>query len=294
MNIVEPSVELWIPENNKQHVAKCARVCYGKETGNDDNTIKHLLACKHLSMFRHESNYFIIPMWGNREAYNLAKKYNQIIQNYKDNIDKESNKVCGIDVKYAYNEYYVVVNGQWRIEHPKEFDILSKHQVSEAAFAENETGFNMMRYTFACITQISTSRELNRVSPNNIAESSTRYIYEDGSIVRPHWITYNDIDTYYNNNEFDHTNKAHKYLNSCEDSISTYISLINNKVPKQDARGVLSLDTKTKVVYTYSIDEWREILNLRYYGTTGKPHPNAKIIAGIIKDKLAELGYDFN
>ena len=35
------------------------------------------------------------------------------------------------------------------------------------------------------------------------------------------------------------------------------------------------------------------ILDLRYYGKTGKPHPNAKIIAGMIKDELDELGYDF-
>jgi thymidylate synthase ThyX len=42
----------------------------------------------------------------------------------------------------------------------------------------------MMRYTFCVDTQISTSRELNRVSPNSIAEKSTRYVYEDGSICR--------------------------------------------------------------------------------------------------------------
>lgn len=29
------------------------------------------------------------------------------------------------------------------------------------------------------------------------------------------------------------------------------------------------------------------------YGTTGKPHPNAKIIAGMIRNNLMELGYDF-
>lgn len=41
----------------------------------------------------------------------------------------------------------------------------------------------MLRYTFKVVTQISTSRELNRVSPNNIAEQSTRYVYEDGTLV---------------------------------------------------------------------------------------------------------------
>lgn len=57
----------------------------------------------------------------------------------------------------------------------------------------------MMRYTFCVDTQISTSRELNRVSPNNIAEKSTRYVYEDGNICRPHWMTDEEVD--YLNNE---------------------------------------------------------------------------------------------
>lgn len=34
-------------------------------------------------------------------------------------------------------------------------------------------------------------------------------------------------------------------------------------------------------------------IDLRYYGTTSKPHPNAKIIAGMIRNNLMELGYDF-
>lgn len=42
-----------------------------------------------------------------------------------------------------------------------------------------------------------------------------------------------------------------------------------------------------------NINEWRHIIDLRYYGTTGIPHPNAKIIAGMIRDNLMELGYDF-
>ena len=62
---------------------------------------------------------------------------------------------------------------------------------------------------------------------------------------------------------------------------------------RQDARGVLPLDTATVCIYTYSIEEWRHIIDLRYYGTTGKPHPNAKIIAGMIKDNLETCGYDF-
>lgn len=37
MKIIEPSVGLWKQGDDvKAHVAKCARVCYGKETGNNN------------------------------------------------------------------------------------------------------------------------------------------------------------------------------------------------------------------------------------------------------------------
>lgn len=42
MKIIEPKVELWRQEDAKAHVARCARVCYGKETGNDEATVKRL------------------------------------------------------------------------------------------------------------------------------------------------------------------------------------------------------------------------------------------------------------
>ena len=44
MKIIEPKVELWQQgDNSKAHVARCARVCYGRETGNDEATIKRLI-----------------------------------------------------------------------------------------------------------------------------------------------------------------------------------------------------------------------------------------------------------
>lgn len=61
----------------------------------------------------------------------------------------------------------------------------------------------------------------------------------------------------------------------------------------QDARGELPFDLATEVVYTYSVNQWHHIIDLRYFGKTGASHPNAKIIAGMIKEKLEEYGYDF-
>lgn len=57
----------------------------------------------------------------------------------------------------------------------------------------------------------------------------------------------------------------------------------------EDARGILPLDTATKVIYTYTVAQWKHIIDLRYYGTTGKPHPNAKLVIGMVRDKINEF-----
>ena len=87
--------------------------------------------------------------------------------------------------------------------------------------------------------------------------------------------------------------KKHLFRDSCNNSFNKYKLLVDIGMHRQDARGVLPLDTATRCIYTYSIREWRHIIDLRYYGTTGTPHPNCVIITKLIKEKLEELGYDF-
>lgn len=286
MKIIEPKVELWQQgDDSKAHVARCARVCYGRETGNDEATIKRLINDEHWSMFRHGTYYII--------ANDSDKTLETIVINYANTI--------GFSYHYEKHVYYITVNGNWVLDHKTQFGYLSKYIVPIEDFRNTEIGFNMMRYTFCVDTQISTSRELNRVSPNNIAEKSTRYVYEDGTICRPHWMS-DEIATHFNeeplfadwiDDNIEHQ-KAYHYISSCNDSFFNYKALIDEfGMNRQDARGVLPLDTATRCVYTYSINEYRHIIDLRYYGITGKPHPNAKIIAGMIRNNLMELGYDF-
>lgn len=287
MKIIEPKVELWQQgDDAKTHIARCARVCYGRETGNDQATIKRLIDSEHWSMFRHGTYYII--------ANDSDKTLETIVINYANTI--------GFNYHYEKHVYYITVNGNWVLDHKTQFGYLSKYIVPIEDFRNTEIGFNMMRYTFCVDTQISTSRELNRVSPNSIAEKSTRYVYEDGSICRPHWLNgyyiCKDIvgryDVYKDGKrDTDINHKVLTYIESCDFSFAKYKYLVEAGLHRQDARGVLPLDTATRCVYTYSINEWRHIIDLRYYGVTGKPHPNAKIIAGMIRNNLMELGYDF-
>ena len=284
MRIINPSVELWEQTDVVNHVARCARICYRKETGNDDKLYVSLLNRKHNSMFRHATYYFIIPL-------KYAPKW---LNNYFNAICFRA-KIIGIDIKFFRETYYVVTNGNWNLDHQDLLIDINDYIVNAKEFANvNEIAWNMMRYTFKVTTQISISRELNRVSPNNIAEESTRYVYEDGAICRPHWMTKEEADEFNNNHQASMTTIGRNYINSCIQSFGTYKDLIEiNGMHRQDARGVLPLDTATVCAYTYSVKEWRAILDLRYYGTTGQPHPNAKIIAGMIREELMNLEYDF-
>lgn len=285
MKIIEPKVELWRQEDAKAHVARCARVCYGKEIGNDEATVKRLINSKHWSMFRHETVYAMIPieLWDGN--------FGEILKGYK-----ASPYISWVTVR---DYIYVSTNGNFMLDTEKYESVLyneiNNYRVSEEEFNSCETAYNLFaRWTFCVDTQISTSRELNRVSPNNIAEKSTRYVYEDGTLCRPHWISTKEADMFNEDNNADLDEAMNVYLRGCKRSFEDYKILIDkHKLNRQDARGILPIDTATRCVYTYSILEWRAILDLRYYGTTGKPHPNAKIIAGMIRDNLMELGYDF-
>jgi thymidylate synthase ThyX len=281
MKIIEPKVELWQQGNDaKAHVARCARVCYGRTSGNDEATIKRLINDEHWSMFRHGTYYII--------ANDSDKTLETIVINYANTI--------GFSYHYEKHVYYITVNGNWVLDHKTPFGHLSKYIVPIEDFCNTEIGFHMMRYTFCVDTQISTSRELNRVSPNNIAEKSTRYVYEDGNICRPYWMTDEEVD--YLNNEpiFEEWCNSHKkasiYRDSCNDSFNKYKLLVDIGMHRQDARGVLPLDTATRCVYTYSIDEWFDIIGKRVYHTTGKAHPNATIICKLIEQELNGLGYE--
>lgn len=286
MKIIEPKVELWQQgDDSKAHVARCARVCYGRETGNDEATIKRLINDEHWSMFRHGTYYII--------ANDSDKTLETIIINYANTI--------GFNYHYEKHVYYITVNGNWVLDHKTQFGYLSKYIVPIEDFRNTEIGFHMMRYTFCVDTQISTSRELNRVSPNSIAEKSTRYVYEDGSICRPHWISKEEAELFNNDNNIilneainaDLNEAINVYLNGCKRDFEEYKILVDKyKIRRQDARGKLPLDTATRCIYTYSIDEWFDIIRKRVYNTTGKAHPNATIICKLIEQELNGLGYE--
>ena len=275
MKLIHPYVEIWKEYDHISHVAQCARVCYASESDSKKSNGKLVRSLEnrgHISMFRHESRYFIIEK-KNCLAYKEIYRY---LREYKH---------CPY-IQYKCNDgiIYISTNGNFYRDETALRALIYTYEVDANGFNNTEIGHSLMRYTFCVVTQISTSRELNRVSPNNIAEQSTRYINfgKKGGITicLPHW--WNDSSKF---KKFIY--KA--YWKSCE---IMYNLALKFGMKPQDAREFLPLCTATKCVYTYSIDEWQHILDLRLRGTTGKPHPNAQIIGGYIGMLLNDLDYE--
>lgn len=287
MKFSEPQVEWWQQTSIVQHIARVGRICYkakGKhpEEGMTEEEVKAFIQkrdeerCKgfwesgHRSMYRHGTCYFFLPnekgfpnhIW----AYLNASPY--------------------IDYATKNHKVWISTNMQFLLEHKNLMDVLSSYNVSEDEFIEKaqkyecEEAFTLIRMTMVVTTQISTSRELNRTSPNSIAEQSTRYcnLEKKGGvqIARPHWY---DGGTRW---------QRMVYGFVCRVCEWGYNRLLKSGLKPQDARGVLPLDTYTVVAYTYTLAEWSHILDLRYHETTGKAHPNAKIIGEKIRNIIIE------
>ena len=287
MKFTEPQVEWWQQTSLIRHIARVGRICYkakGRqpEDGLNEEEVKAFIQkrdeerCKgfwesgHRSMYRHGTCYFFLPnekgfpnyIW----AYLNASPY--------------------IDYATKNHKVWISTNMQFLLELKNIRDALSPYDVSEDEFIEKaqkyecEEAFTLIRMTMVVTTQISTSRELNRTSPNSIAEQSTRYcnLEKKGGvqIARPHW--------------YDGGTRLQRMVYGivCRVCEWGYNRLLKSGLKPQDARGVLPLDTYTVVAYTYTLAEWSHILDLRYHGTTGTPHPNAKIIGEKIRNIIIE------
>lgn len=305
MKIVRPSVEL-LPTNHTiqqmwLNMETGARLCYASEpkegsTWEDAKRfcLKHIRA-GHVSIGRHGSVYLkITDRVIAREIYDEFHKSPFALMNY-DNED-----------------LYITTNYQFASENfGNEF--IEKYWCN-MPIPENE------RYTFVVTTQISTSRELNRTSPNNIMEQSTRYVNfysKGGAICQPWWFDLfikddEDIEvtTIEDNLYISVNGKTSPWCNThCRilvPNLGYYYSTVEKSIIKwykdfkfyneqieygmqpQDAREYLPLVTATKVAYSYNIKELIEVINKRYFGTTGKPHPNAKIIGQMFYKYIKE------
>ena len=89
-----------------------------------------------------------------------------------------------------------------------------------------------------------------------------------------------------------------EWIKACSDAEKHYMRMLELGCSPQIARSVLNNSTKSEIVVTANIREWRHILKLRAVGTTGAPHPQmVEIMQPLLKkfkSMLPDLFFDLN
>ena len=130
-------------------------------------------------------------------------------------------------------------------------------------------------HTLLFVCDRGVSHELVRHRPCSFAQESTRYCNyskekfgNEITLIRPFFFGDDDV-------------KYSVWKLACKNAEDGYFSLIALGATPQEARSVLPNSLKTEIIVTANEVEWQHIINLRYHGTTGAPHPQMKEVMNL-------------
>lgn len=292
MKLIKPSVE-YIPQETFdldgicEHIEKCARVCYKSEDlakdGESVDFVNRLIDNQHLAMLEHASVY--LESFDKEVCKNLYDRYSE-------------NPYSKVETSFNLGSIRISTNYRVIQENGWHGDLKCIYN----PFFGYSTNSSLNRYTIKIITDLGVCREILRHRKFSFANESTRYCAYDKdkfgnelTFIIPHWvglpvekIRWENGVVYMPANEiFDSDFKKLKcFTDQLNDSERRYMELRERGLSAQDARQVLPLATKTELIMTGFKEDWDHFFSLRYYGTTGKPHPDMQYIAKLAFDEL--------
>lgn len=285
MKIQNPQYEIWMQNPGElgiyQQIERAGRVCYKSENNTTENSAKpfvgRMIEHEHFAMLEHGTVYMTCNH-GELPLY-ASNKFSHV------------NTIDGKD--------YITTNLRVMAENKTLEDLKYR--------TDFKKGKHELRITVHFTTQIAITREYNRHRANSMAEQSTRYCNytknkfgSEISINLPTWVK-GDLET---NDE--------KFVELCEDVANeetndwtpidawlfanqaaefAYMKLIAMGCKPQEARVILPLDTNTELVHTAFVSDWKHFFDLRALGTTGAPHPDAKVLALPLMEEFKKKGY---
>lgn len=173
------------------------------------------------------------------------------------------------------------------------------------------TEYHEKRITVKFLLPISISREFCRHRVFSFAEMSTRYCNYNAdkfnnelTFIIPYWSSLKEARyVYWDGDYVENTTPEslpHKilkhvvgdeddmFLSVCEQSELTYRFLTNKGMKAQEAREVLPLCTKTELIMTGTIEQWKGFFKLR---CDAAAHPQARELAIPLKEEFKKLHY---
>ena len=275
MKLIESKAE-YIPQTDLyKHIEFCGRTAYKSEDKITENSAKEfvdrLVKSKHGAVLEHGTVYLIIP---EREQ----KRYEYTLL------------ICNPYTKAILHDRNCYITTNYRV-------IIENDIIHMLTYISKPTEFHEKRYTIKFTTDRGVSHELVRHRKFSFVQESQRYCNYSkdkfgGEItfIKPSFITVNELPSNIDRNASPEVFKAFILKVAFDFSEKAYFDLIKEGCTPQEARAILPNATKTEVLMTGFASDWRFFFDLRYYGETGKPHPDMELLAGKAKDEFIKAG----
>jgi thymidylate synthase (FAD) len=303
MKLIKPSYEIFEQGFEEQdiykQIEKVGRTCYKSEDKINEGSAKPFVErmenSKHYAMLEHGTIYLSIP-------------YDDIIAYVDPQTPYDRDILCNPWTKYVVDYgngmVHISSNYRWMVENGLQ-DWLK--YISEP----NEYHERRICVKFTCDRGV--SHEFVRHRVFSFAQESTRYcnyskdkFSNEVTYICPCWLDYDKVQEL---TEIANKDNKEVYRMGHDESLSMeerglcsfvydmsnhehgYLFQISAGWKAQEARAILPNALKTDLVMTGFVSDWKHFFDLRAYGVTGKPHPQASELAIPLLNEFIEKGY---
>lgn len=281
MKIIKPYAEILKPtgytiDDIYKFIELVGRTCYKSQDkitkDSAINFVNRLIKSGHWAMLEHGTVYLTISNCSIAKAsYYTNNKYSLV---YGDKNDT----------------FYITTN--YRV-------LVENNLLKDLVYLSEPTKFHHKRTTVKFVCDRGVSHEFVRHRVFSFAQESTRYCNyskdkfgNELTFIIPNWFNkyinadYSNFNTSDWNIGLDIDDAETNWLYAMMYSEKAYISSINHGMKPQQARAVLPNSLKTELIMTGFDNDWKHFFELRSIGVTGAPHPQAKELADMVKDKF--------
>lgn len=305
MKLIKPSYEFLEQGFGEQdiykHIEKVGRTCYKSEDKITNESAKpfvdRMIASKHYAMLEHGTVYLDCPQHVFTKY--IDNPYSKC-EYTKSHIEMDE-EYCS-SLYYTDKQEYFFVTTNMRV-------LLENNWLDDLKYLCEPTEYHEKRMTVKFICDRGVSHEFVRHRVFSFAQESTRYCNyskdkfgNELTFIIPKWTDLQEgfyekrINGIFLDNcvELDHHNThidSYDFVDYLFYSEKAYKDFLNYGWLAQEARAVLPNALKTELVMTGFVSDWKHFFDLRAYGVTGGPHPQASELAIPLLNEFIEKGY---
>jgi thymidylate synthase (FAD) len=291
MKLIKPYFEIIEQRSSTEdlykHIELCGRNAYKSEDKITEDSAKtfvdKICKAKHGSVLEHGTvylkakteliNMYIHPEDGDYEEYNILSKY-------EDN--KYSNVFNDGEYLYVTTNFRVLKENDW---------------LNDLQYICKPTEFHEKRVSVRFVCSRAISHELVRHRVFTFTQESQRYCNyskdkfgNDVTFIKPLWV-HTEREEFYGHiltNTIDYSDTELRYMMSLKESENAYLDLLYFGYKPEEAREVLPNSTKTDIIITGFISDWKHFFELR---TAENAHPEMRRLAIPLQDEFIKKGY---